>query len=205
MGVGDAAASLGAGVYAPEIARACATWGIDTPEDQARFLAQIAVETRHFTRFIESFNYSVDGLRATFSKARISDEECNKWGRRRGHSAEEEAIANRLYGGLWGRNRLGNTEPGDGWKFKGRGMAQLTGRDNYDRCGHALNLDLIGHPELLVQMRPSAQSAGWFWKTKGCAGLSSCRDVCLAWNGGSNALADRLAVYQRARELLGEA
>jgi putative chitinase len=203
--VGDAAAKLGAGLLAPELERACVTWGIDAPEMQARFLAQCFVETRQFKRLVESFNYSVDGLRSTFSTARISTAECDKWGRRPGHPAEEQAIANKVYGGLWGRNRLGNTESGDGWMFKGRGCAMVTGRENYERCGDALNLDLTHHPEMLVQLRYAAQSAGWFWKYKKCADCKDNRAVSVAWNGGENALAERMAAYARAKLLLGEA
>jgi putative chitinase len=203
--VGDAAAKLGATVLAPELERACKDWGIDTPEMQARFLAQCFVETRQFRRLVESFNYSVEGLRATFSAARIGDKDCAILGRHPGHAAEEQLIANKVYGGLWGRNRLGNTEPGDGWLFKGRGCAMITGRDNYARCGEALNLDLIHHPEMLVQLRYAAQSAGWFWRTKKCADCADNKAVSIAWNGGTNALAERMAAYQRAKMLLGEA
>lgn len=203
MGVGDAAAKLGAGVYAPAIEAACAHWGIDTPEEQARFLAQITVETANFRKLVESMNYSAEGLRVTFSKARISDADCLALGRTDAHPANQPGIADKLYGGLWGRNRLGNTEPGDGWKYRGRGMAMLTGRDNYRRCGDALGIDFLGHPEMLVQMRWAAQSAGWFWHDKRCGNLPSIKAVCVAWNGGSNALAERIATHVRAQHLLG--
>lgn len=203
MGVGDAAKILGGGAFAPEIERACYDWGVDTPEEQARFLAQVTTETAQYTRLSESFNYSVQGLRATFSKARISDDECAQWGRRQGKPADQTSIANRVYGGLWGRNRLGNTEPGDGWKYRGRGLPQLTGRDNYAACGHALNLDLIAHPELMLQPRIAAQAAGWFWKNRGCEGAKDIIEVSRRWNGGLNAIDERVHTYAHAKKLLG--
>lgn len=206
MGVGDAAAKLGAGVYAPEIERACNDWGITTPCQQAHFLAQVAIESTYFTRMVESLNYSAERVRAMFSQARISDADCKKLGRTKDHPADQVALANRLYGGLWGRNRLGNTEPGDGWLFRGRGMAQITGRDNYDRCGQALRIDLVGHPEMLVQAKWSAQSAGWYWHTHHCADAGDdCAKVTRLWNGGANGLADREIALAKAKHLLGVA
>lgn len=208
MEVGKAAAALGAGALAPEIERACERWEIDTPLLQAHFLAQIAHESAGFHRLVENFNYSVEGLLKTFRRNRISAEECMKWGRRPGRKADQEAIANRVYGGLWGRNRLGNTEPGDGWKFRGRGLAQLTGRDNYTRCGAALGIDLINHPDLLLQPRYAAQSAGWVWHSHRCRPYAARDDVIavsVAWNGGKNGIDDRIHWLKRAKQTLGVA
>lgn len=105
-----------------------------------------------------------------------------------------------------GRKDLGNTEPGDGRRFKGRGLPQITGRDNYRACGKALGLDLIANPELLEQPLPAARSAGWFWKAKNLAALADADkfgSLCRNWNGGYNGLDDRLVHWLRIRKVLG--
>lgn len=105
-----------------------------------------------------------------------------------------------------GRKDLGNTQPGDGRRFKGRGLPQITGRDNYLACGLALGLDLITHPELLEQPLPAARSAGWFWKVKNLAPLAdadkfgSLRKI---WNGGYNGLDDCIIHWLGMRKILG--
>lgn len=96
----------------------------------------------------ESMNYSVEGLIKTFSRKRISKADCEKLGRTDTRPADQQAIANTVYGGAWGKANLGNTEPGDGWRFRGRGLSQLTGRVNYERFGYRLGIDLEGNPEL---------------------------------------------------------
>lgn len=83
----------------------------------------------------ESLNYSVQGLLSTFSRARISSAQAELIGRKPGRPANQEAIANTVYGGDWGRKNLGNTEAGDGWRYRGRGLVQITGRGNYRKFG----------------------------------------------------------------------
>lgn len=105
-----------------------------------------------------------------------------------------------------GRKDLGNTEPGDGKRFKGRGFGQVTGRENYRLCGIALGLDLIANPELLEQPLPAARSAGWFWKVKNLAPLADADkfgSICRLWNGGYNGLDDRIQHWLRIRRCLG--
>lgn len=105
--------------------------------------------------------------------------------------------------------RLGNTPEadGDGQKYRGRGLIQVTGQNNYKRCGEALGLDLLAHPELLERPEHAADSAGWFWHQ---AGLNSLADkgasafelITRRINGGLNGLEDRLAIYKRAEQVL---
>ena len=99
----------------------CLRYGIDTRREICSFLANIAVESRGLTRMTESLNYSVDGLLRTFGRHRISEADARRLGRKRGERglslARQEELANLLYGGEWGRRNLGNTEPGDGWRF----------------------------------------------------------------------------------------
>ena len=109
-------------------------------------------------------------------------------------------IANKVYAG-----RMGNTEEGDGWKFFGRGLIGITGRDSYTACGAALGLDLINNPELLVQPKYAALSAGWFWNKKGLNDLADKRDypeMTKRINGGLLGLADRIAKIDAAKEIL---
>lgn len=100
---------------------------------------------------------------------------------------------------------LGNTEPGDGKKFCGRGLIELTGRANYLRVGTALKLDLINHPELLELPVNAARSAGLFWQEKNLNIMADAGEITLISrrvNGGSNGLALRLALYGAAKRAL---
>jgi putative chitinase len=104
-----------------------------------------------------------------------------------------------------GRTDLGNTKPGDGVRFKGRGLIQITGRANYAACGAALGLDLIGTPALLEQPVNACRSAGWFWRARGLNELADAGDqvrVTRRVNGGVNGLADRLALFAVAQRVL---
>lgn len=104
-----------------------------------------------------------------------------------------------------GRIDLGNTQPGDGRKFKGHGLGQITGRKNHWECGRALGLDLITDPLLLTKPVNAARSAAWFWQSRGFNELADQRRfgrVCKTWNGGYNGLDERIEFYARAREVL---
>jgi putative chitinase len=106
-----------------------------------------------------------------------------------------------------GRADLGNTQPGDGYKFRGRGLIQITGRTNYQACGAALNLQLEDHPELLEQPQNAALSAAWFWATHGCnsfADTGNLRAITHIINGGFNGWDDRLALFDRAKTALAD-
>jgi putative chitinase len=104
-----------------------------------------------------------------------------------------------------GRGDLGNTQRGDGVRFRGRGLLQVTGRTNYAACGKALGLDLLAQPELLEQTVNACRSAGWFWQTKGLNALADAGDqerVTRRINGGTNGLAERLALCVVAQRVL---
>jgi putative chitinase len=103
------------------------------------------------------------------------------------------------------RHDLGNTEPGDGPRYRGRGLVQITGRANYQACGDALGVDLVGSPELLERTDLACRSAAWFWKTHGLNELADKGDFKLITkriNGGYNGYQDRLAYYERAQRVL---
>lgn len=104
-----------------------------------------------------------------------------------------------------GRKDLGNTAPGDGRRYKGRGLIQITGRANYAACGAALGLDLLAQPELLEQPVNACRSAAWFWRTHGLNELADAGDqvkVTRRVNGGTNGLAERLALFAVAQRVL---
>ncbi|WP_219117024.1 glycoside hydrolase family 19 protein [Janthinobacterium sp. UMAB-56] len=104
-----------------------------------------------------------------------------------------------------GRRDLGNTQPGDGVRFRGRGLIQVTGRTNYAACGKALGLDLLAKPELLEQTVNACRSAGWFWQSRGLNALADAGDqvaVTKRINGGANGLAERQAYFKVAQRVL---
>ena len=104
-----------------------------------------------------------------------------------------------------GRKDLGNTVAGDGSKYRGRGLIQITGRANYMAFGEALGLDLIKQPELLEKPQHACMSAAWFWATKGLSTLADAGQfdkITQRINGGQNGAADRQALYARALKVL---
>lgn len=128
-----------------------------------------------------------------------------------GHESGQLRYVREIWGptaaqrGYEGRDDLGNSVPGDGRKYCGRGLIQITGRANYAKCGEALGLDLISNPELLELPQHAAMSAAWFWKQKGLNDLAD-RDefntITRRINGGLNGLADRMALWKKARAVL---
>lgn len=107
-----------------------------------------------------------------------------------------------------GRADLGNTQPGDGFRFRGRGLIQITGRDNYQRAAAGLGVDVVADPQLLEGRALAARSAAWWWKTHGCNQLADAGDfVALTKriNGGTNGLADRQARWDRAKKAIAGA
>ena len=103
------------------------------------------------------------------------------------------------------RQDIGNNQPGDGYRFRGRGLIQITGRHNYEKCGEALGMSLIVRPELLGQSPLADRSAAWFWTTHGCnelADMGAFERLTRRINGGLNGYADRLALWGKAQEAL---
>jgi putative chitinase len=104
-----------------------------------------------------------------------------------------------------GRVDLGNTQPGDGPRYRGRGLIQITGRANMAACGRAIDLDLLNHPDLLEMPEPACRSAGWFWQSKGLNRLADEEkfgSITKAINGGYNGLDDRIWHWLKARSAL---
>jgi putative chitinase len=171
-------------------------YDINTLQRQAMFLAQLAHESGNFKHVSENLNYSAEALRRVFKKYFLTDELALMYAR------QPEKIANRVYA-----NRMGNAEEssGDGWKYRGRGLIQLTGKDNYAAFSLKANNNALLEPDLVAQPELAAESAGWFWDTNGLNKLSDTGDVRAATrriNGGFNGLADREAKYNKLIILL---
>ncbi|WP_371317560.1 glycoside hydrolase family 19 protein [Pseudomonas gingeri] len=133
----------------------------------AALLAQIGHESGKLNKVVESTYYSAAALISLFSRDRISVDDANSYGYTTAQRANSQAIANCIYGRSWGLKHLGNTQSGDGWNYRGRGLIQITGRANYQACGDAVGVDLIGNPDLLAKPQYAALSAAWYWATNG--------------------------------------
>ncbi len=164
--------------------------GIQGHQELGNFMGQMQVESGGFASMNENLHYSGERLLAVFpGRNGMNDlKQANEIA-----AGGAEAIANEIYGGQWGKRNLGNTEPGDGWKYHGRGFIQLTGRANYEQVGKEMGLDLINHPELAEDREIAAKIAVHYWEARVVANhdqrdiAAACRDI----NGGTNGLADR--------------
>ena len=170
---------------------------IDTPKRQAAFIGQCMHESNGFKTLTENLNYSAKGLMATWPSRFQSEEVANQYAR------NPEKIANKVYGG-----RMGNADEssGEGWKYRGRGIKQLTGKENYQRCSEALGVDLVENPDLLLEPKYAALSAGWFWNKHGLNDLADKSDIetmTKRINGGLLGLDARKAAIQKAESVLG--
>ena len=172
-----------------------AKYDISTPIRQACFMGQCAHESGNFKTLQENLNYSAEGLMKTwpsrFSTKEIADQ----------YARQPAKIAGKVYNG-----RLGNTSEEEASMYLGRGLIQLTGRENYANCGTALGIDLIGNPDLLIEPKYAALSAGWFWNKKGLNGLADTSDfetMTKRINGGLIGLDDRKVKIAKALTVLG--
>jgi putative chitinase len=168
---------------------------INTPQRQAAFIGQCAHESGNFKVLQENLNYSAKGLMATWSSRFPDMDTAERYER------QPEKIANKVYA----RADMGNTDDGDGWKYRGRGVIQLTGKNNYRTCGEALGLDLVVNPDLILEPQYACLSAGWFWNKRGLNTLADANDIetiTKRVNGGLHGLLDRQAKTQIALEIL---
>ena len=185
-----------------------ARYEINTPARMAGFIGQCAHESSNFKVLQENLNYKADALMKLFGRPRISEADCQRLGRRDDikQRANQDGIANAIYGGDFGRKNLGNTEFGDGAKYKGRGLIQLTGKANYTQAGAALGIDLVNSPELVSQPKYAALTAGWFWdknKLNTFADADDIEGMTRKINGGTIGLDDRKKHIAHALEVLG--
>ena len=169
-------------------------YNISTTQRQAAFIGQCQHESNNFRTLEENLHYSADGLMrawpSRFPSADVAQQYANN----------PEKIANKVYAG-----RLGNNEEGDGWKFHGRGLIQLTGRENYVNFGTAIGVDIVNNSNYILNPKYAALSAGWFWNKKGLNDLADKRDypeMTKRINGGLLGLADRIAKIDAAKKIL---
>jgi putative chitinase len=165
-------------------------------------VAQLAHESGGFATTAENLNYRAEALLPVFGAHRISSAVAQRIGRTATHPADQEAIANTVYGAAWGRKALGNTEPGDGWRFRGGGLIQLTGRDNYTAFGKSVGMEAEAAADYVRTLAGAVASALWYWRTRGLINPAYLGDVatCTAMiNGGANGLQDRIERFRAAR------
>ena len=170
---------------------------INTPLRVAHFLAQIGHESASLNASEENLNYSESALKAVFGKY-FDDASAKEYAR------DKEGIANIVYA-----DRMGNsdTQSGDGWRYRGRGLIQLTGKNNYQSCGEALGMDLLSEPERLADDGiASVAAACWYWDTNKLNALADKDDVEAVTrriNGGNHGLEARAQLLQKAKQVLG--
>lgn len=180
-------------LWADHLTAAMEQFDISTPARQAAFLAQVAHESALLTALSENLNYSAEGLLKTWPK-RFTPESAALCAR------NPEYIANVVYG-----SRMGNTDQGDGWKFRGAGLIQLTGRENQTACAKALDVDPEQVSDWLRTPEGAAKSAGWFWQEHALnqfADAGAFEKITRIINGGVEGLPHRMALYQIAMKAL---
>lgn len=190
-----------ADMWFPHVAAAMREFGIDTPKRQAHFLAQVGHESAGFTKTEEGLNYSESALNAMFGK-RITPSQAKAYGRNSAHPADQCMIASIIYAN---RNGNGSIESGDGYRYRGRGLIQITGRANYAALTGQLNADVVAKPELIAGDAMAARSAAAWWKNHGLNELADSGDVnriTRVINGGTNGIDDRRQRTERALEVL---
>lgn len=188
------------------IVATCEEFEINTPQRIAGFLAQTSHESGGYTMLSENLNYRAATLAACWPNRFAvlgPDKKPKKDAQGKmiptavanSIAGRPELIANLVYS-----SRMGNgpAESGEGWKFRGRGLKQLTGKDNYARCGQALGVDLVGDPDLLLEPMYAARSAGWFWKANNLSSFADVGDIkgmTKKINGGLIGIEAREALY----------
>ena len=177
-------------------------YGITNERRVAHFLSQCAHESGNFKRLEENLNYSAKALRAVFgryfgdSPKRDADE----------YHRQPEMIANYVYMDEFRKYKMGNTEDGDGWLFRGRGLKQLTGRENYTRFGKSVDMSAEEAAEYVSTPQGAVESACWFWDANNLNDIADTDNVVKMTkkiNGGKIGLEDRQERYTNAMEVLG--
>jgi putative chitinase len=175
-------------------------YGINTPQRIAAFIAQCAHESGNFVFLKENLNYKAATLRKLFTKYFPTDELANEYASK---PNKQEAIANRIYA-----NRMGNGDEasGDGFRYCGRGLIQLTGKENYSWFAASIEIPVEQASEYLQTFEGAAQSACWFWETNNLNQWADKGDILTLTkriNGGTIGLEDRIKHYEHALHVLG--
>jgi putative chitinase len=173
---------------------------INTPQRMAAFVAQCSHESGGFRVLKENLNYRATSLRKIFGKYFPNDEIAKQYASK---PNKQEAIANRIYASRMGN---GDEASGDGYKFCGRGLIQLTGRNNYTFFAGSLDITVEEASEYLQTFEGAAQSACWFWETNKLNQWADKGDIVTLTkriNGGTIGLKDRIEHYEHALHVLG--
>jgi putative chitinase len=171
-------------------------YDINTVPRVAAFLAQTAHESGGYKALKENLNYRAVTLRKVFPKYFPTDELANAY------AGKQEMIANRVYGGRMGN---GDEHSGDGYKYCGRGLIQLTGKDNYTRFAESIETPVEDIPEFLATFEGAIQSGCWFWETNNLNQFADSGDILTMTkriNGGTIGLEDRKKHYNHAMHVL---
>lgn len=188
-----------AAVYADDLLAQMRRAGIlPSPLRAGAFLGQVHVECMAFSRVSESLNYAYESafIQQCIARGRITEADARRFARTADHKADQSALANCVYGGAWGKKNLGNTQIGDGWRYRGRGLKQLTGRSNYARFSDAMYGDdrALRDPDMVLTPSGAVSSAVWFWvanKLNAVADTGSVEAVTKIVNGGTMGLNER--------------
>ena len=170
-------------------------YSINTLNRQACFIGQCMHESGGFKLLEENLHYSSGALMRTWPSRFPDQDTADKF------ANNPQLIANKVYSG-----RMGNVEDGDGWKYHGRGLIQLTGKDNYANCGSGLGVDLLSNPEWVATPEYASLSAGWFWNKKGLNELADVMDIetmTKRINGGTLGIDDRKAKIYKVMDAIG--
>ena len=171
-------------------------WEINSTARQAAFIGQLAHESMQFQHLSERLSYSVERLMAVWPRRFPTIASARPYAR------NPVGLANKVYADRLGN---GNEASGDGYRFRGCGPIQITGRANYEAAGAAIGVDLITEPSLLLTPRVGLDSAGWFWKSNGLNELADARDyvqMTKRINGGLHGLEDRIAWMLKLEDML---
>ena len=175
-------------------------YDINTPQRIAAFVAQCAHESGGFTALKENLNYKAATLRKIFPKYFPDDAIANQYA---SLPNKQEAIANKVYASRMGN---GDESSGDGYRYCGRGLIQLTGKNNYQSFADSLEMDVEDVPEYLATFEGAVQSACWFWESNNLNQWADKGDILTLTkriNGGTIGLDDRIKHYQHALHVLG--
>ena len=177
-------------------------YGINTERRMAHFISQCAHESNNFRSLSENLNYSEKALKAVFGRYFGSAPKADA----AEYARNPEMIANRVYNDTFRKYKMGNVQEGDGWKFRGRGLKQLTGRDNYTRFGASINISAEEAAIYVATPKGAVESACWFWDSNKLNNIADTDDVTKMTkkiNGGNIGLADRQKRYAKAMEVFG--
>jgi putative chitinase len=200
-------------VFAPALTAAMERFAINTPARQSAFLAQVGHESAQLTRLAESFNYTPEGILGTFNTVktiRFTPDLARQYGRTAEHPANQRMIANTAYAN---RMHNGDVDSGDGYRHRGAGLIQLTGKENHLAASMYFDKDLETIGDWLRSPEGACLSAAWFWECAGCNEAADAGDFDkvsdlinigrkTAKVGDAIGYGDRLALFKKTEKVL---